>query len=158
MIFGSIAFVHTPDEKTTRVSKWPKHVVAKSEDGQRKGQNAWVRRLKWKRINYFLESEYSGLDVPIMRTPGAPCRSTREKNVVAWFSYNDYIAYHYAFMMKVVTIQEPETFSEAAKDPRWVEAMNEEMHTLSKNETWDLKWKSVVPSTLHTLVNMKLNT
>ena len=81
-----------------------------------------------------LESEYGGLDVPIMRTPGAPCRSTREKNVVAWFSYNDYIAYHYAFMMKVVTIQEPETFSEAAKDPRWVEAMNEEMQALSKNE------------------------
>ena len=48
------------------------------------------------------------------------------------------MAYHYAFMMKVATIREPETFSEAGKDPRWIEAMNEEMQALSKNETWDL--------------------
>ena len=89
--------------------------------------------------HHSLDSEFGGLDVLIMRTPGAPRRSTQEKNVISRFVYNDYMAFHYAFMMKVVTIQEPETFSEAAKDPRWVEAMNEEMHTLSKNETWDLK-------------------
>ena len=41
-------------------------------------------------------------------------------------------------MMKVATIREPETFSEAAKNPRWIEAMNEEMHALRKIETWDL--------------------
>ena len=40
--------------------------------------------------------------------------------------------------MKVVTVREPETFSEAAKDPQWIEAMNEEMHALCKNEPWDL--------------------
>ena len=40
--------------------------------------------------------------------------------------------------MKVATIQEPETFSEAAKDPWWVEAMNEDMQALSKNKKWDL--------------------
>ena len=45
------------------------------------------------------------------------------------------MAYHYAFMMKVATVREPETFSEAAKDPRWIKAMNEEMHALCKNET-----------------------
>ena len=48
------------------------------------------------------------------------------------------MAYHYAFMMKVETIREPESFSETAKDPQWVEAMNEEMQSLNKNETWDL--------------------
>ena len=48
------------------------------------------------------------------------------------------MAYHYAFMMKVATIREPENFTEAAKDPRWVEAMNEEMQALNKNETWNL--------------------
>ena len=48
------------------------------------------------------------------------------------------MAYHYAFMMKVATVREPETFSEAAKDPRWIKAMNEEMQALRKNETWDL--------------------
>ena len=85
-----------------------------------------------------IETEYGRLDVPIMRTPGPPHRSTREKNVANRFGYNNYMAYHYAFMMKMVIVQEPETFSEAAKDPRWVEAMNEEMQALSKNEKWDL--------------------
>ena len=46
--------------------------------------------------------------------------------------------------MKVTSVREPETFSEAAKDPRWIAAMNEEMEALCKNETWDL-----VPHTLH---------
>ena len=63
--------------------------------------------------------------------------STREKNPVSRFGYNDYMAYHYAFMMKVVTVCQPETLSEAAKDPRWIEAINEEMQALCKNETWD---------------------
>ena len=67
-----------------------------------------------------------------------------EKNVVNRFSYTNYMPYHYAFMMKVVTVQEPKNVSEVVKDPRWVEAMNEEMQALSKNETWDL-----VPSSHH---------
>ena len=41
-------------------------------------------------------------------------------------------------MMKVATIRELETFSEAAKDPRWIEAMDVEMQALYKNEKWDL--------------------
>ena len=48
------------------------------------------------------------------------------------------MAYHYAFMMKVMTVREPEFFPEVAKDPRWVEAMNKEMHAQCKNGTWDL--------------------
>ena len=48
------------------------------------------------------------------------------------------MAYHYAFMMKVATVHELETYSEAAKDPRWSEAMNEEMQALRKKEMWDL--------------------
>ena len=40
--------------------------------------------------------------------------------------------------MKVVTVREPKTCSEVVKDPRWVEAMSEEIQALSKNETWDL--------------------
>ena len=48
------------------------------------------------------------------------------------------MAYHYAFMMKMMIVREPEMFSEATKDPRWVEVTNEEMQEISKNETWDL--------------------
>ena len=48
------------------------------------------------------------------------------------------MAYRYAFMMKVVTVRETKTFSEAVKDLQWVEATNVEMLALSKNKTWDL--------------------
>ena len=94
-----------------------------------------ANEIEW---THSLDSEFGGLSVPIMRTPRAPRRSTWEKNVVCRFGYNDYMAYHYAFMMKVAIVREPENFFEAIKDPRWVEAMNEEMQALSKNETWDL--------------------
>ena len=89
-----------------------------------------------------LDNEYGGLNVPITSTPATkkeftktsekPLRSTRKKNVVIQFVYNAYISYHYAFMIKVATVQEPEKVYEATKDPRWVEAMNEEMQALSK--------------------------
>ena len=42
------------------------------------------------------------------------------------------MAYHYSFMMKVAVDREPETFGKATKNPRWVEAMNEEMRE------WDI--------------------
>ena len=95
-----------------------------------------------------LDNEFGAFDVPLMRTPDVQkaiattseklFRSTCEKNLIIRFSYNDYMTYHYAFMMKVAEDVELESFSEAAKNPRWVEAMNEEMQALSKNETWDL--------------------
>ena len=99
-------------------------------------------------------TESEGLDISIIQTAGAQKalesaneklrRSSREKNPVTRFGYNDYMAYHYAYMMKVTSVQEPETFSEAAKDPRWIAVMNEEMEAFCKNETWDL-----VPHTPH---------
>ena len=70
-----------------------------------------------------LDSEFGGFDVPIGAKKALISaneklqRSTREKSPVSQFGYNDYMAYHYAFMMKVATVREPETFSEAAKDP-----------------------------------------
>ena len=74
-----------------------------------------------------LDSEFEGLDIPIIQTDGVKKalkstneklrRSTREKNPVSRFGYNDYLAYHYAFMMKVKLVREPETLSEAVKDP-----------------------------------------
>ena len=45
---------------------------------------------------------------------------------------------HYAFMMKLMFEQEPASFTEAAHDPRWMEAMEEEMEVWVDNETWDL--------------------
>ena len=92
-----------------------------------------------------LDSEFKGLDIPIIQMAGGKKalesanetlrHSSREKNPVSRFGYNDYMAYHYAYMMKVSSVREPETFSETAKDPRWVAAMHEEMEALCKNET-----------------------
>ena len=92
-----------------------------------------------------LDSEFG---VPIMRTPGVKKalastneklrRSSRQKNTITRFGYNEYMAHHYAFMMKVASEQEPESFPEAARNPRWMEAMEEEMQALVDNGTWDL--------------------
>ena len=70
--------------------------------------------------------------VPIVRTPGVKKEhvslSSRQKNLVTWFGYDEYMAHHYAFMMMVAFKQEPKSFTETAHDPQWMEAMEEEMH------------------------------
>ena len=65
-------------------------------------------------------------------------RSSRMKNPVVRYGYNEYMAHHYAYMMKISEDREPETYAEAAEDPRWIEAMREEMRALVENDTWDL--------------------
>ena len=47
-------------------------------------------------------------------------------------------AHHYAFLMKVTAEREPESFSEAAHDHRWIEHMDEKMQALVDNVSWDL--------------------
>ena len=84
-----------------------------------------------------LDNEFGGFDVPIIRSLRVKKaltsaneklrHSTREKNPVSRFGYNDYMAYHYAFMMKVAIDSELESFAQAAKSLRWVEEMNEEI-------------------------------
>ena len=65
-----------------------------------------------------LDSQFGGFDIPVgvkkvLTTANEKLyRSIREKNPVSRFGYNDYMAYHYAFMMKVATVRESETFSE----------------------------------------------
>ena len=125
-----------------------------------------------------LDSEFEGLDVPFIRMNGVKkaitatnekllLNSTRDKNPVCWFGYDDYNAFMttvatvlesekfskatkdpwwvptmndemHAFMTTVATVLESEKFSEATKDPWWVATMNDEMQVLYKNETWDL--------------------
>ena len=40
------------------------------------------------------------------------------------------MAHHHAFTMKVVTKQEPESFTKTARDPRWMQDMDEELQEL----------------------------
>ena len=65
-------------------------------------------------------------------------RSTRQKNPVVRFGYNEYMAHHYVYMTRVAEVREPEGYAEAAKDANWRAAMEEEMRVLEENETWDL--------------------
>jgi hypothetical protein len=37
-----------------------------------------------------------------------------------------------------VAVLEPAEFEEAKNDPKWIDAMNEEMRMIEKNQTWDL--------------------
>ena len=41
-------------------------------------------------------------------------------------------------MAKVVDVCEPESYAEVAKDANWRAVMEEEMHALVENETWEL--------------------
>ena len=52
--------------------------------------------------------------------------------------YNEYMAHHYAYMTRVAELREPESYAEAAKDATFRTTMEEEMHALVDNETWDL--------------------
>ena len=48
------------------------------------------------------------------------------------------MTHHYAYMTRVAKVREPESYAEASKDANWRVAMEEEMHALVENETWDL--------------------
>ena len=36
-------------------------------------------------------------------------------NLMIWYGYNEYMAHHYAYMVKVAIGREPESYSEAAR-------------------------------------------
>ena len=65
-------------------------------------------------------------------------RSTRQKNPVVQFGYNEYIAHHYAYMTRVAEVREPESYAEAAKDANWRAVMEEELHAWQRTRpgTW----------------------
>ena len=60
------------------------------------------------------------------------------RNLLCSFGYNEYMAYHYAYMTRVAEMREPESYVEVAKDATWRAALEEEMRALAENETWDL--------------------
>ena len=57
-------------------------------------------------------------------------------------------------------VREPESYAEAAKDAHWRATMEEEMHTLAENETWDLvdAPKGVKPIGCRWVYKVKYNT
>ena len=65
-------------------------------------------------------------------------RSTRQKNPIVRFGYNEYMAHQYTYMTRVAGVRDPESYAEVAKDANLHAAMEEEMLSLVENKTWDL--------------------
>ena len=41
--------------------------------------------------------------------------STRQKNLIIWYGYNEYMSHHYEYMTNVAEVRELESYTEAAK-------------------------------------------
>ncbi len=65
-------------------------------------------------------------------------RSTRIKYHVQKLKYDGFVAHHYAYMVKVIHEVEPICFEQVVGNPKWDNAMDEEMATLDANATWEL--------------------
>jgi hypothetical protein len=65
-------------------------------------------------------------------------RSTRVKYPVQRLTYDGFVAHHYAYMVKVIHEVEPICFEQAVGNPKWDNAMDEEMVALNANAIWEL--------------------
>jgi hypothetical protein len=65
-------------------------------------------------------------------------RSTRVKYPVQRLTYDGFVAHHYAYMVRVIQEVEPTCFEQAVGNPKWDNAMDEEMAALDANATWEL--------------------
>jgi hypothetical protein len=65
-------------------------------------------------------------------------RSTRVKYHVQILTYDGFVAHHYTYMVRVIQEVEPTCFEQAAGNPKWDNAMDEEMTALDVNATWEL--------------------
>ncbi len=65
-------------------------------------------------------------------------KSTQTKYHVQRLKYDDFVTYHYAYMVKVIHDVEPTYFEHAVGNPKWDNAMDEEMVALDGNVTWEL--------------------
>ena len=60
------------------------------------------------------------------------------------YPISNYVSYHRlsneskAFVNQLSVVAIPNSVQEALKDPRWREAMNEEMKSLQKNSMWEV--------------------
>lgn len=55
-----------------------------------------------------------------------------------YLSYDAISDSYKGFLAKFSTLVEPATFKEAAKDPRWMDAMQKEIQALEANKTWEV--------------------
>jgi len=77
----------------------------------------------------------------ILKTPdnnNGVRKSTQVKYSIQILTYDGFIALHYAYMVRVIQEVEPTCFEQTVRNPKWDNAMDEEMATLDANATWEL--------------------
>ncbi len=75
----------------------------------------------------------------VLKTPdnnSGVWRSTWVKYPVQRFTYDDFVAHHYAYMVRVIQEVKPTCFEQAVGNPKWDNAMDEKK--LDANATWEL--------------------
>lgn len=65
--------------------------------------------------------------------------SSKVTNLSRYLSYTCLSSSHRAFSLAIITNIEPKTYIQAAQDPKWQEAMINEITALESNQTWILK-------------------
>ncbi len=65
-------------------------------------------------------------------------RSTRIKYLIQRFTYDGFVVHHYGYMVRIIQEVEPPCFEQAVGNPKWDNAMDEEMVALDANATWEL--------------------
>ncbi len=65
-------------------------------------------------------------------------RSTKVKYPIQRLTYDGFVAHCYAYMVRVIQEVEPTCFEQAIGNPKWDNAMDEEMVALDANATWEL--------------------
>ncbi len=93
------------------------------------------------------------LRIPLVTTPGARMankglktpnnnngvqRSTQVKYPIQRLTYDGFVIHHYAYMVKVIQEVEPTCFEQTIGNPKWDNAMDEEMVVLDANVIWEL--------------------
>jgi hypothetical protein len=65
-------------------------------------------------------------------------RSTQIKYLIQRLTYDGFVAHHYTYMVRVIHKVEPICFEQVIGNPKWDNAMDEDMVVLDVNATWEL--------------------
>ncbi|KAD6455029.1 hypothetical protein E3N88_09735 [Mikania micrantha] len=66
-------------------------------------------------------------------------RSSTVHPLAHYISYDKFTNTHKAFLAAITSNSEPKSFKQAVQDPRWKEAMQNEINALQANDTWSLE-------------------